>query len=576
MFGKKILSIVGLLFVSSQLVYADENCTYGGNQIATADFCNGKVYLLNNSGNAKIDNSLASGCTSGGNECILVNCPTSTCEKSESYNGLITTDGELFSCTNGDCINVDIATLGGNNYLVNDIDENNLFVGGNNGGTIEVKTNFNGQDFCVDKNWAIYERKNGLCNADVDDEDEDCTHYYDCTEGESCTVSLSNRDPNADCVPTVDTKCAAGYYLVDGGELSTESGALWKCFGKNGDNCQNKDSDHQIGFLVNAGSDDTNTKYIQCAGTTGSCTIAPIGNDCVATETVGKATYGQLYKENLGSSYELCLYDGGKKSITIGDPKKYLIEKKANILGFTKDEIVDTKYVVLEVDAYQNILPVAKTAVGYYSTTSATSYEVVTVPTDGVTLYSCAADTNGLKCGQVSSKPIGYLKNQVGTGTATYIYCQKSGTCDAIAVTGTSCEATASGPAVTTGSLHTTNKFCVYNSGDESIELTGANKGMYFVSAATSLFGLTRNDDSFIVVKLDEQGNLTVVKEGTSVRYRYTLDTDPKNKIHTRAQAKEETGPGGICNDGTPKEFTLIQWTSIDSEADYYIATPTD
>ena len=35
---------------------------------------------------------------------------------------------------------------------------------------------------------------------------------------------------------------------------------------------------------------------------------------------------------------------------------------------------------------------------------------------------------------------------------------------------------------------------------------------MYFVSPATSLFELTAKADSFIVVKLDEQGNLIVVK----------------------------------------------------------------
>jgi len=417
-----------------------------------------------------------------------------------------------------------------------------------------------------------------LCLANVDG--EDCTLYYDCNAGKSCTVSDSNRNPCATCIPTAGTKCGAGYFLVKGGNaLSTDSGVLWQCFGNDGDYCQNIDSDHQIGFLVNAGSDDTNTKYIQCTDTTGSCTIAPIGDECVATETVGKATYGQLYTEDLGNNYQLCLYDGTEKSITIGATKKYLIEKRVNILGFAQDTVEATKYVVLEVDASQNILPVANTAVGYYSTTSATSYEVVTLPTEGVTLYSCAADTNGLKCGQVTSnKPIGYLKNQDDTGSATYIYCPKSGTCNAIAVTGTSCAETASGLAVTTGSLHSDNKFCVYNSGDKSIELTG----MYFVSAATDLFGLTAKVDSFIVVKLDEQGNFTVVKESpTPVRYRYTLTADTQNKIHTRAQAKTEISSGEICGNGTPKEFTMIQWTSSDIEADknnadYYIATPTN
>jgi len=574
MFGKKILSIVGLLFVSSQLVYA-EVCMYDGYAIETADSCNGKVYLLNNDGNTKIDSSSAILCTSG-SKCILSECEGTVCEQDTSYSGLITTDGELFSCTSGDCINVDIETLGGNNYLVNDIDENNLFVVGNSGGTMEVKTDFNGQDFCVDKDWAIYKRTNGLCLANVDG--EDCTHYYDCTEGESCTVSLSNRNPNAACIPTVDTKCAAGYYLVDGNALSTDTGALWQCFGDE-KNCVNIDSNPQIGFLVNAGSDNANTKYIQCVGAN-SCTIAPIGNDCADTETNGEATYGQLYTKDSGSTYQLCLYDVEKKFITIGStPKKYLIEKKAAMLGF---DVEATEYVVLEVDASQNILPVANTAVGYYSTTSATSYEVVTEPESDVTLYSCAADTNGLKCDQVTSnKPIGYLKNQDDTGSATYIYCPKSGICNAIEVTGTSCAETASDPAVTTGSLHSNNNFCVYNSGDESIELTGANEGMYFVSAATNLFELTAKADSFIVVKLDEQGNLTVVKESTPVRYRYALTTDTKNKIHTRAQAKIETGPDEICGSGKPKEFTMIQWTSsdIDSDkgkADYYIATPTN
>jgi len=442
------------------------------------------------------------------------------------------------------------------------------------GSDIIVDTSFDGQDFCVDKNWAIYKREDGLCNADVDD--EDCTHYYDCINGDSCTESLSNRNPRADCVPTASKKCAAGYYLVDGSTLSTNTGTLWECFSD--DFCQDKGSAHPIGFLVNSGSAVATTKYIQCTGTTGSCTIASIGDECVEGTSAGKATYGQLYTENSGTSYQLCLYDGGKKSITIGASKKYLIEKKAdNMLGFTQDSNEATKYVVLEVDASQNILPVASTAAGYYSTASAT-YEVVTEPENSVTLYSCAADTNGLQCGQVTSnKPIGYLKNQAGTGSATYIYCPKSGTCDAIAVTGTSCENTDA-----TGSLHSTNKFCVYDSGDKSIELTtGANEGLYFVSAAMNLFELANKDDSFIVVKLDEQGNLTVVKESTPVRYRYTLASDAKNKIHTRAQAKAETEAGQICGSGgVKKEFIMIQWSSSDIDndkkyVDYYIAKPT-
>jgi len=526
MFGKKILSVVGLIFLGSQIVSIEgQECkpTYN---------------------------------SSGEPACSAVNCGQNDNDKTFIATGIDDSEGNEYAVT----------------VTYSDPAE---------GASCELKENFNGQDYCVDNNGFIYERTVGLCNAVVDAGNEDCKKYYNCNSG-VCEVSTSNSDPNAGCVPAVGKKCGAGYYLVDSNELSIGSGQLWQCFGEES-NCV---SSHQIGFLVNAGSEAANTKYIQCDDVSGNCSIATIGDDCDGTGTGGKAAYGQLYTED-GTNYKLCLFDVEEKSITINESKKYLIEKKASILGFLQDAVESTKYVALEVDASKNIVPVASTAAGYYSTVSRNPYEVVTEPETAVTLYNCVGDGNGLKCGQVTTPmPIGYLKNQAGIG-APYIYCPKSGICDAIAVTGTSCVATAINEGdVTTGNLYSYsgNKFCVFNSGNQSIDLTtgtGTNEGMYFVSAATSLFQLSTKADGFIIVRLDGQGNLTVVKESTTpVRYRYTLGSDTKNKIHPRAQAKEETGTGQICNaSGTPKEFTLIQWESSDIDndkayADYYIATP--
>jgi len=437
---------------------------------------------------------------------------------------------------------------------------------------IEVDDSINGKDYCVDKHWAVYERIDGLCNAVVDE--EDCT-YYDCTAGKSCTVSSQNRDPRGQfsepCIPDADTKCGAGYYLVNGAVLATSTGVLWECFGDT-KNCESQAGSEPRGFIINAGKSSYPDNYIECTDAN-SCIIAAIGDDCVENTTVGKATYGGLFTEDSGTTYQLCLYDGGKKSITIGSANKYLIEKKAtSMLGFDQDTDAATKYVVLEVDASKNILPVASTETGYYSVGSIANL-VVTAAETGVILYSCAADTVGLKCGQVTSDiPIGYLVNKGnGSGSAPYIECVKGGTCDAIAVSGECSQASH------TGSLHSTNKLCVYTEADYSITLTGANEGKYLVSAGTSLFGLKNKADSYIVVNLDNEGNLTVVKESSAVRYRYTLNTDSQNKVHPRAQAVTETGDGDICGTGTPKEFTMIQWVDEGIEADkadYYIASP--
>ncbi|KAL6632872.1 hypothetical protein U3516DRAFT_655676 [Neocallimastix sp. 'constans'] len=184
--------------------------------------------------------------------------------------------------------------------------------------------------------------------------------------------------------------------------------------------------------------------------------------------------------------------------------------------------------------------------------------------TTGATLWFCPG---GKDC-QDKTGLLGFFNNK---GQAEqYIECTVEG-CKGTTVTGTSCDSTAEGQAVTTGTFYNSGglKLCIYDSGDESLTVTAGN---YFVSIKTSLLGLKALTDHFIAVNVDADGNLTVLKE--TIRYRYTLFGE--NKIHLREDAKTETSTNQICDAGvTPFEYILDQWTSsstIDSDkADYYV-----
>ncbi|ORY29400.1 hypothetical protein LY90DRAFT_512890 [Neocallimastix californiae] len=505
---------------------------------------------------------------------------------------IVDTSGGLLSGTNDKKIVVksikngfSVVTLQNpKKYLVNDVaqllgsKENDIIVVDDN---VAIDDGIDGSDYCVDNNWNVFERKDGLCNAVVDEDDEDCPYYYTCNKGKACEENNANEKCVNECIPTVATKCSEGYYLIKGGAYVKEStvgdGVLWHCSGTGDDDdeCVDKStgSSAPLGYLTNAG-DSGSEPYIECTSST-TCKIATIGDTCEATaNTVTKAvSYGSLYDL---SAIKICLYDDTEKSLEIKDENKgiHVIEKKAALFGI---EAEDQKSIAIEIDDSKNILLMAHDTIGYYITsTTGTAAENTSMDAVGV-LFNCEDASTHLKCTSVTNNaiPNGYLVNTgVGTGNAPYISCEGTTGCKAISVAGKICAESvdASSNTITTGALFKGDSdenysLCIYDGTAQAVEIKSDNKGNYFVSISSSLFGITGKDDHYIVVNIDEKGNITVVKD--SVRYRYTLNGEVA--IHSRSSAKDETGDGEICHTGvTPYEYILDQWSTDLASTQYY------
>jgi len=121
MFGKNLLNLVSLLFIGSQFISNAwaEKCEYAGTstiEINGSAACDGSSYLINNAGNAKVDDP--TNCKSGGSECTLITCPndTQSCNKGNAagtdVSGYVTISNKLLTCTDSICTYVD-TTSGG-------------------------------------------------------------------------------------------------------------------------------------------------------------------------------------------------------------------------------------------------------------------------------------------------------------------------------------------------------------------------------------------------------------------------------------------------------------------------------
>jgi len=165
-----------------------------------------------------------------------------------------------------------------------------------------------GTDYCVDDNGEVFDRKSGLCKATIAS-GEDCTSYYDCTDG-VCTLTTANKrstggsdvpDPSQ-CVPkdSTVTHCVDGYYITssDGSALitNTDPGKLWNC--KDG-SCEAKPL--FIGYFVN---EDSGKPEILCKVVSDAqqCNIVTIGHGATCS-TVGDL----ITSTEGGTDYQICL-----------------------------------------------------------------------------------------------------------------------------------------------------------------------------------------------------------------------------------------------------------------------------
>jgi len=186
--------------------------------------------------------------------------------------------------------------------------------------------------------------------------------------------------------------------------------------------------------------------------------------------------------------------------------------------------------------------------------------------------------------------PIGYLKTGDG-----YIKCEfnKEGkkVCSKVTVDKTACEAI--GELFKTGSV--TYNLCIDPTEGSTVSLdltTDGNAdnaidstGQYVIAIGEGLFGINKINDGmsyYVVVEVDELGNVTVVKEPKAIKYRYT-DTDSTQhrytlyKIYGGAEVNSETEAGEICDatggPGKPFEFEYVQWSlssGANQAVDYY------
>ncbi|ORY29396.1 hypothetical protein LY90DRAFT_512884 [Neocallimastix californiae] len=432
--------------------------------------------------------------------------------------------------------------------------------------TLAIADGINGSDYCVDKNWNVYDRKTGLCEAVVDEGEEDCTSYYNCSAGKACVVSNANTKRSNDCIPTTTSKCPKGYYLVKDGVIVTNSdadGYLFYCDGEN--NCVDRktNANAPLGYLVNA----SGSGYIVCTSST-ACKLATISDSCTS------GNYGVLYD----TGNKLCIFSGEEKYITTTSASIHIISKSAELFGISLEA---GKFIAIEIDSDKNILVVDPTdSVGYYITGESNTAALTSASSSG-SLYQCEGATNHLKCSSVTGTniPNGFLVNAGNgvSGTAPYIECQGATGCKAIAISGTSCAETADegSNVVTTGALFKQGgsgniKICIV---DKSVEIKSESKGKYFISTDGGLFGLADKADHFMVINIDAVGNITVDKE--HVRYRYT--NGDTILIESRATASGKTGDGQICGSGAnPTEYILDEWdealtTALGGSNFYYV-----
>lgn len=404
-------------------------------------------------------------------------------------------------------------------------------------------------NYCVDDDLVVWDRKDDLCNSN---KSGDCA-YYQCANGE-CKDEGKNLSPVAEravpggevCVletdgeKTIGTNCVSGNYYIYAGEDKTpvdftddseQTYTMVQCInGEQGWTC-NPPTTIPIGYVPNGGKAG---EYIKClAG--GTCTP-------VAEIEAG-------LKELAAGTYMIDINSSGLLGIA-QETSTYI-----NVVRTATDVLVDRE------------------SAGYYTVTG-----TAVDNSKAGDLYQCTVVGGISKCEMPAEKPIGYLVNAGKAGSLDFIKCEYGGVCTAYNPSSNTCTSANGVLYVDDGSI----KLCgIQNNGAELI-LAGTSaidtEQLYMASVATAndqLFGITNKAGYYIVLKFKD-GNVTV--ENTSVRYRYTKkDT---TLVQDRATAHTLDGTGAICeavNGGYPNafEYVLANWDgatyALSSGIAYYV-----
>jgi len=383
MFGKKVLSIVALLYTATQLVSGESvaapeivecpvtatynsstECSNTGDAVtycykdntlfgfpyddSEMAMCNIKLVLTLSSVNVinigtsaitNINNSLAD--LNGGSigRVVIYDCDASSCERISGIVKQGSANYYKIGISNSDDTGFNLVDQE-KKYLVFDGTSNEGIVYSYqvDSGSFEKAEDFNapgGDNVCVDADSVIWERKDALCKAT-----SDCKYYYDCDNGE-CTLTRKNkRGENnhvSPCTPNklIETKCGAGFHLTnsDGSVLITDGpGKLWYCDEyKRCSNIQNG-----IGYFVNA--DDSDKPNILCtvSGNAQSCSKVAIGDGVCSSigqlrETENESGLYAICLDSSGSGIELSEKDG--KQIFIG------VDQSGGLYGLTPNTV---------------------------------------------------------------------------------------------------------------------------------------------------------------------------------------------------------------------------------------------
>jgi len=547
MWAKTLLSIVGLLFASSQ-VYADySECqpTYSSPTCTPGTCTSGDdgYYIAKDTGElVKVSNSDSTA------KCALV-----------TENGYYSTkDGRLYlkngdnidslefiqNCSkagdiigNGDlCLDTtNIASLNDdNNYLFTD--NGNVF--GEGAGKNVVITSAEGSDkfvmnndlttgeYCVSDAGVVgsqlvdeNDRLNAFCNGGC--------NVYECENG-VCSTDLTldcSRSVPGTCDPTKtsvedesnnEENCTDGaYYLSSGTIYLCETNVnKVKCVAQNG---IGGNPAVPIGYFINTGVSDS---YISCDGD--NCSEVTKGS-ITATDCTGKKPGDLIYVE--GDSYKLC---SGASASAIAQGDMFLVEADT---GYTAN---DPFYLLTENKSYKVSI---NSDVGgglnvVVSTTEDGNYIVnnekkIVTNTGAVTLIQCSGGDG--TCATPDSLPLGYLKNKLAAVHTDVPYIKCQGSCTAIAPdSAVDCTGKKAGEIIIkTGT--TDYKLCVEDG--IPIDLTGSNVVKYMVKIAnananespfsTIAPGDSSLDDKYVIVDVSTDAVLHTQGNKKKIHFKY-------------------------------------------------------
>jgi len=613
MFGKKVLSLVGLLFMGSQLLSmtrADGECgiTYtiipaGTDTCVIQNSCANGYYIVSGS-----DNELTIGGESGTTKYIKVKEGSCKDAAPGDNSGCSGNAGKLAEITKNEgrkrttvtklCLDVNdenavgfdedgsylvdtnsefetsskiIAKVGNNvirsiaidsttSYLVTDKAE---LVNDSNGNTVIIK---NGEldstlmgvqkIYCVDDDMVVWDRKADFCN---DDKKGECT-YVNCVSGD-CQEKHVNLvrseeevvNPAGECdIKTSPENCIENTYYLIATANETPMAPLITA-------ANDASGPYSLVKCFKATEDADVTCSVQGAGSipTGYLANAGRGDD-------GTAYYIQCI-----SNVCTPVADVDTRLSSVNGAGKHMIVLSTPLLGVSGAETYN--YVVVTKEGSNYLIETSGD--GYYTTTGTLVQNSIAGD-----LYNCADQSGYTECEKITTSiPIGYLVNGGDSGTTPYIKCTVAGACQAYAPV-TTCEGENDS---NYGDLYDnqsgTISLCkVKNNGVELI-LDGASRvtGEFFASVATgkSLFEIVVKDGYNVVLNFAD-GNIVV--DNDPIRYRYTLSGE--TKIHDRETAVNEIYAGEICetstNGANAFEYILVNWTEGKeglSDVAYYV-----